>query len=359
MSETTTTKAVIGLDLGDKHINFAEITGDGEVVEGRVPTSRAALRRWFGQRSPCRFALEVGSQSRWVAEELNAQGHEVLVLDPRRLKLITGTLYKNDRRDATRLATAARQWAELLPIVPPRKLAEQYALTLVRARAAAVESRTKVINTIRGLLKPYGERISKEGRSPAFVAMARAELPGELLSLIEPLLRALDQLNAVVADYDKQVDQKSAEQFPEVEHLRTIYGVGPVTSLYFVALVGDPHRFSDSRSIGPYFGLVRRQDDSGDRVSELGITKAGDPLMRALLTNCAAHILGPFGKDSDLRRWGLAKLGGNSRRERNRTRVALARKLAVLMLSMWKSGEGYEPFHHSQASGAEVEIARA
>jgi transposase len=249
-----------------------------------------------------------------------------------------------------RLAQLGRLAPKMLSTVPIRDDDRQQALTLVRARAAAVKTRTQIINTIRGLLKPYGVRISKAGRSPAFVKEARAVVPQELMVAVEPLLASLQQLNAAVADYDRTVEAALPELAPDALHLLQIDGVGPLTVLYFVALVGDPTRFPKSRSIGSYFGLCRRRDDSGDHVSELKITKAGDPYMRALLANCASHIIGPFGKPSDLRRWGTRLAGTSSRRAKNRAKIAVARKLSVLMLTLWKTGASYDPHHNSLQS---------
>ena len=120
-------------------------------------------------------------------------------------------------------------------------------------------------------------------------------------------------------------------------------GVGPLTALAFLLVIEDPDRFPKSREVGPYLGLVPRQSQSGEREPQLPITKAGDPLLRRLLVQSAQYILGPFGPDSELRRWGLRLAGSGSSRSKKRAVVAVARKLAVLLHRLWVTGEVYTP----------------
>jgi len=207
-----------------------------------------------------------------------------------------------------------------------------------------VTGRTRVINSIRGMLKPYGYRIPKSATS-TFVSCLSERVDTEILQLVQPLAALLETFDAQVAHYDKQATQLLPKLAPEAVHMSEIPGVGPITSLYFAALIGNPARFAKARDVGSYLGLCRRRDDSGDHKSELRITKAGDRYMRALLVNCATQIIGPFGKDCDLRTWGLKKMGGGTRVEKRKAKVALARKLAVIMLTLWKSGQTYERFH--------------
>jgi transposase len=129
--------------------------------------------------------------------------------------------------------------------------------------------------------------------------------------------------------------------------LMQIPGVGPITSLAFVLTVGDPWRFSHNRDVGAYLGLTPRRSQTGQSDPQLPITKAGNRYLRTLLVQCSHYILGPFGPDSDLRRTGerIASRGGKNAKKR--ARVAVARRLAVMMLSMWKTGEVYEPLRNS------------
>lgn len=338
----------VGLDIGEKFIQFCELSAEGEVVEdGRFKCTADKVRERFERMEERRVVLEVGSHSRWIAEVLMELGHTVLLLDPRRLKLIAGTLYKDDKIDAELLAGLGWRVPEMLKTVRLREVKDQKALTLVRSRAALVESRTKLVNTVRGVLKPYGIRLPKEGRSSTFVRFARESLPAEMLVLIAPMLTTIELLNTGIKQYDVDAERLLPQLAPEAVHLTRITGVGALTALYFAALVGDPHRFGNTRNIGAYLGLCRKRSDSGDYTSQLRITKAGDSYMRALLANCASYILGPFGQDCDLRRWGLARIGAGkkSRAEKKKAKVAVSRKLAVLMLTLWKTGTAYDPLY--------------
>lgn len=337
-------KRTVGIDVSERTVQICEIDLDGQITEIKMSNTRDRLREYFEGQDELRIVLEVGSHSRWITELLRDLKHQVLVADPRRLKLISATLYKDDRLDAETLAMLGRESAHLLKTVEPRKLPEQQALTLGRLRRSVVKARTLTVNAIRGVMKPYGIRIRGEGRRATFAQSARENLTPELAVIVEPMLQVLETLNAQVAEYDKQAEKLLPVVAPKAAHLTEIPGVGALTALYFAAVVGDPKRFSNSRDIGAYLGLCPKRDDSGERKSALRITKAGDSYMRALLANCATHILGPFGKDSDLRRWGLKKQGAGSKAEKRKAKVALARKLAVTMLAIWKAGQPYKRF---------------
>lgn len=345
-----------GVDIGDKKVQICEIDLDGVIVEARIPNTADKLKEYF-DRPKRRVVIEMGSHTRWVAELLQKLGHDVLIVDPRHVPLISKTLYKSDRVDAEMLAHLGYENAHRLKTVPVRPIEHQKALTMVRARASAVAGRTRIVNTIRGLLKPYGLRAPKDGSTNRFLheLWATLEEHDDLLNHIVGLMIILKAMNAEIKRYDDAAEQLLPAVAPDALHLTEIPGVGALTALYFAAIVGDPSRFSDARDLGAYLGLCRRREDSGDYTSEMRITKAGDPYMRSLLTNCASHILGPFGVDSDIRRWGLTKVGARTRAEKKKAKVAVARKLAVVMLTLWKSGRPYDRFHNSKKN--EVKLA--
>jgi transposase len=129
-----------------------------------------------------------------------------------------------------------------------------------------------------------------------------------------------------------------------------VTGVGPLISTAYVLTLEEAQRFSKSRHVGGYLGLTPAQKDCGDSHPQLRITKAGDCYLRKLLVQGAQYILGAHGPDSDLRRWGQKLAGGGSDRQKRRAVVAVARKLAVLLHRLWKTGETYEPLRHSEPS---------
>lgn len=174
------------------------------------------------------------------------------------------------------------------------------------------------------------------------------ELPEALKPALDTVIETIAALTRDIRGYDKRIETLAAKQYPETEILRQVSGVGPVTALSFVLTVEDPRRFRSSRSLGAYVGLQPRRSQSGNEDPELRITKAGDDDLRRLLVGSAHYILGPFGPDTDLRRWGLALAARGRKNAKKRAIVAVARKLAVLMHRLWMTAEVYEPLRNSQ-----------
>ena len=176
-------------------------------------------------------------------------------------------------------------------------------------------------------------------------------MPEALLPALGPILEQIGSLTERIRDYDRKLETICQEHYPETELLRQVEGVGALTALTFVLTLEDPHRFEKSRSVGAYLGLVPSTDRSGERDPQKRISKEGDEMLRKLLVGSAHYVLGPFGSDSDLRRHGekIASRGGKNAKKR--AAVAVARKLAVLLHSLWVSGETYEPLRNTQRSG--------
>jgi transposase len=321
----------------------------GQVVaEGKVRTNRAGLEKQFGHPA-CRIAIEAGCHSPWVSRLLAEMGHEVIVANPRQVALIARNQRKTDRLDALRLARLARSDPQLLNPIAHRSEQAQADLELLRAREQLVQARTALINHVRAAVKSVGERLPACS-APSFHQKVDAPLPPGLRAALEPMVAIIAQLTQEIRGMDKQVLSLIRERYPAARGLMAqINGVGPLSALAFILTIEDVTRFARSRDVGAYLGLTRRQRDSGESSPQLHISKAGDHLLRRLLVQCAHYILGPFGADCDLRRWGLALAG---RAGKKRAITAIARKLAVLMHSLWSTGEVYEPLRRSQASAA-------
>jgi len=335
-------RLTIGLDLGDRSSRYCILDEQGEVLsEGSVATTKKGLAQAFGSKQRSRMALEVGTHSPWVSRYLADLGHEVIVANARRVRLITDSSRKNDRLDAKTLARLARIDPELLSPIRHRSEQAQADLMLIRARAALVEARTMLVNSARGLTKSYGERLPSCG-----TGQVREELAGQLSAPLQkalgPLLAEVESLSERIREYDHQIEQTGKERYPEVELLKQVHGVGTLTALTYVLTVEDPHRFQRSRDAGAYFGLRPRQRESGNSRPQLRISKEGDAYVRKLLVQCAHHILGPFGQDSDLRRWGLELAVRGGKNAKKRALVAVARKLAVILHKLWVTGEVYD-----------------
>jgi transposase len=189
--------------------------------------------------------------------------------------------------------------------------------------------------------------LDADGSVTCFHERAAEFVPAELRAALSPLLTTLAGLSATIKEYEKQIEKLSRERYPETKLLRQVCGVGPVTALCFVLTLEDPKRIQSSRMVGAFLGLRPRQNQSGQRDPELRITKAGDRDLRRLLVQSAQYILGPFGTDSDLRRWGLALAARGGKNAKKRAVVALARKLAVLLHRLLVTGEVYEPLRNT------------
>lgn len=338
----------IGMDVGDEYSHLCLLDEAGEVEEeSRIRTSPEAMKRAFHKRASCRIAIEAGTHSGWIQRVLSRSGHEVIVANPRKLRLIYENPTKDDRIDARYLARVARLDPKLLAPVTHRSQDAQKDLAILRAREALVEARTKLVNHVRGSVKAMGGRIPAISTG-AFARKAGEHLPEELKPALLPLLQAIGTLTQRIEAQDRLIEKIAEERYPQSEVLRTVPGVGPLTSMAYVLTLQDPKRFPRSRTVGAYVGLTPRRAQSGQEDPQLRITKAGDGYLRKLLVGSAHYILGPFGPDSDLRRWGLklAERGGKTLKKR--AIVAVARKLSVLLHRLWVTQKPYEPMRHSK-----------
>jgi transposase len=337
-----------GLDLGDKYSYLCLIDQKGGEVmeEGRLRTTPEAFRRRFASEGPMRIAIETGTHSPWASRVLEECGHEVLVANARKLRLIYANKRKTDEVDAENLARLARVDPKLLYPLKHRGEDSQAHLALIRSRQALVGCRTQLVNHVRGAVKSFGARLPKcPARS--FHKRAAEHIPEALRPALEPILEQIGSLTERIRQYDLKLETVCEEHYPETQLLRQVEGIGPLTALTFVLTVEDPYRFEKSRSVGAYLGLVPATDRSGDSDPQKRISKEGDEMLRKLLVGSAHYILGPFGSDSDLRRHGekIASRGGKN--SKKRAAVAVARKLAVLLHRLWISGEVYDPLYNT------------
>lgn len=347
----------IGIDLGDKKSNYCIMDNKAAIrAEGVMATSAEEFKACFSAIPRSRIALEVGTHSPWISALLEDLGHEVYVANPRKMESIKKSKRKNDKEDARKLARLVRSDPELLYPIRHRGIAVREDLILLRARDAAVSSRTKLINCVRGLVKSIGSRVPKCS-TESFCEQARKALPESIRESLCPLVEQIGILTAVIKKYDKEVARKAAEKYPETVLLQQVNGVGPITSLAFVLTLENPERFAKSRDVGPYLGLVPKQDDSGEISKQLRITKTGDETLRRLLVSSSQYILGRFGEDCDLRRFGLklAERGGKNAKKRAVT--AVARKLGVLLHRLWTTAEEYEPLRNAKLQNAALPAA--
>ena len=350
-------KTTAGLDLGDKYSYLCLIdTESGEVLEeGRLRTTPEAFERRFASEQPLRVAIEAGTHSPWASRVLEGCGHEVLVANARKLRLIYSNKRKTDQVDAENLARLGRLEPKLLYPLRHRGEESQAHMALIRSRDALLSSRTQLVNHVRGAVKSFGARLPKCPARSSFHKRAKEHIPEALRPALGPVLEQIGSLTERIRDYDRKLEAISKESYPETELLRQVEGVGPLTALSFVLTLEDPYRFERSRSVGAYLGLVPARDRSGEKdPQKKRISKEGEEMLRRLLVSGAHYILGPFGSDSDLRRHGQKIAARGGKNAKKRAVVAVARKLSVLLHSLWISGEVYEPLRNAHRCGSQA-----
>jgi transposase len=343
---TSVPDLTIGLDLGDRTTQVCVLDSEGGIVgETVLPTDRDSLEVLFNQVAGvrARVVCEVGSQSRWVQKFARECGiDDSIATNPRKLRLISDSLKKSDRSDAYVLARAGQSMPELLS--PIEHVSDEiYAdRALLESRDQLVQMRTRLVTRIRALVKTSSKKL--ERCSPeSFHHKAPEHIPEHLRPACKPLFSMLEALEPQIRQIEKELRKLIRQKYPIAAKLQEIAGVGCIVALSFVLTVGDPSRFGDARAIGAYFGLTPRKQQSGNSNPQLGITKAGNRGMRCRLV-LAAHCLLARGEDCALKRWALKLCERGGRNAKKRAIIALARKLAVIMLAIWRNDSAYDPW---------------
>jgi transposase len=333
----------IGIDLGDVWSHYCTLNQQGEVIDrGRFRTTPKAIEKWFAPVPHARVAMEAGVHSIWISEQLEQLGHEVIVANVRELRAISHSDRKSDDVDAEKLARYARLDPEILRPISHRTVEQQQALTLIRARELLVRLRTAAVNAVRGLTKACGHRMPASS-TKCFAQRGQAAMPPGLKLALDPILSQIAEMTLKIKQYDRDIQRLTQTEYAETQAMMTIHGVGHITALTFVLTLGDKSRFRSSRDVGCYLGLRPK------RSQQLGITKAGNAYLRSLLIECANHILRPHGRDSALRQWGLHLAARGGKQAKNKSVVAVARKLAVLLHHLWTTQQPYIPFYQQAA----------
>ena len=291
--------------------------------------------------------MEAGTHSPWVSREVEALRHEVVVANPAEIYGNRRRKKRNDKSDAEFLARQGRADVSLLHPIRHRGAEAQAHLAILRARDQLVRTRTRLVCHIRGAVKSQGSRISRCSVE-AFHRRAAREIPEDIRLAMTPLLEVIEDLTKRIRAFDREIERMAIETYPEAARLRAPKGVGALTVLGFMLIVEDPERFAKSRDVGAFFGLVPRLDASSGSDPQLRITKAGDELGRRLLVGAAQYIMGPFGPECDLRRYGEAIASRGGKNAKKRAVVAVARKLAVMLHHLWLTGKSYDPNYRTK-----------
>ena len=231
----------------------------------------------------------------------------------------------------------------------------QQDLNLLHARSTLVRARTMLVNALRGLTKSAGGRLPT-CTPQGFAAHAEASIPLALAEAARPLLNQIVALNTSIREIDRSIEQWS-HRYAEIKLLRTVPGVGPLIAAAYVLTLDRPDAIQYSRQAGAFLGLRPRQSQSGDRDPQHRISKTGNVYLRSLLVQAAHYVLGRFGPDSELRRWGLKLASSGGQRGKKRAIVAVARKLAVILHRIWQTGDGWQAFPPSTKKPTDLRLA--
>jgi transposase len=341
----------IGLDVGDDRSYACVLDPEGvrrEVFSFR--TDREELTRRF-DRQTARVVLEAGPHSRWISKRLSEMGHEVMVVDPRKLGLVAKSHCKTDRRDAEILALlgSARGARGLLGKVEHRSEEAHCDLAVLVTRDHFVRQRTMNVNRVRGVLKSFGIRVPRMSTKCFHEKAAQYVLPSLLPALL-PILEEILSLQIKIKRLDDEI-KRIAARYPQVERLRAICGVGPIIALAFLLSLGEPKRFKRSRDVGPFFGLTPRIFQTGRTDLQLPIARTGNPFVRRHMIQAAQCVLREKSPDCDLKRYGKKIEGRGGKYPKKRAVVAVARKLVVLMHQLLVDSTPYDPWYALKRAG--------
>lgn len=337
----------IGLDVSLKETAISIRRGGRRVWRGKCPSDPMLVAEAIGRHAPRaeRVVFETGPLSVWFYHALTAQGVPAICIDARHAKAaLDMAANKTDANDADGLAHLAE--VGFYREVRVKTYDNMLTRTLIAARTRLVRISTELSNQIRGLMKTFGLVIpaASGGR---FIEHINRLLVGQeaLARIILPLLDAWRSIRVRAAELGRQV-LASARRRQQCQLLMSIPGVGAITATSFIAAIEDPAHFKTSRSVGAWLGLTTRRYQSGEVDYDGHISRRGDPHLRGLLYEAAVVILTRSRADSNLRTWGLnlrEKVGFK------RAAIAVARKLAVIMHSMLKSGELFNGQHTAMA----------
>lgn len=327
----------LAIDLGGRESQICVRRQDGQIVDERRCRT-AALGEYLSRRPPSRVVMETCSEAFRVADAALTVGHQVRVVPATLVRAlgVGARRLKTDRRDAQILSEVSCR-IDLPSVHVPSHQARQRK-TLCGMRDALVGARTKVLNTVRGWLRAEG-RHPRGGAVTTFAARVRAlYAEGTLPTYVERQLRTIDSLTTEITAADQELEA-TATSDPIARRLMTVPGIGPSTSIRFVAALDEISRFRGAHAVESYLGLVPGEHSSAERQRRTSITKAGPSALRWCLVQAAWAARRSRRKDP-MHRW------ADEIEKRRGARVAvlaLARKLAGILYAIWRNGTVYEP----------------
>ena len=327
------------IDLHLRQSQIRIVREDGSVVlDRRIGTTRESLPAVFQGRTRMRVIVESGTESEWVAQTVEACGHEVIVVDPN-YTLMYGTRQrrvKTDRRDVAALAEANRHG--IYRAAHRVSAAQRHQRRVLRVREQLIRVRTQAINLLRAQLRQEGYRLPSGSADRAAARYRALAIPGALAQALAPVMALLEHLGPAMGAANSDATAAARED-PNVRRLTTAPGVGTIIGLTYRATVDDIGRFREAASVSAYFGLVPCEASSADQQRRGRITKRGPTTARSLLIQAAWGVWRQRARDP-LQLWArrLAE-----RRGRRIAVVALARRLCRILSAMWRDGTDYQP----------------
>ena len=327
------------IDLHARKTLIRIVAEDGAVVLDRtITTTREGVTQVFGGRARMRVLLETGTESEWVAQTIEAEGHEVVVADPN-YALMYGVqvrAVKTDRRDVAALAEACR--LGIYRAAHRVSARQRHVRRQLRVREQLIRMRTQAINLMRAQLRQEGYRLPAGASESAVARCRRVSMTAAMDETLRPVLALLEALAPLIKTCDQAAATQAAGD-PVVRQLMTAPGVGPIVGLTYRAVVDDVTRFRDASSSTAFLGLVPKETSSGARRRKGGITKRGPTTLRVLLIQAAWTIWRQRQGRAALHAW-VERLA--ARRGRRIAVVALARRLARILYAMWRDGADYQ-----------------
>ena len=336
----------------DLHLRRSQIRlideQESVVLDRRIDTTREAFTHMFGRRARMRILLESSTESEWVAQHLEALGHEVIVADPNYAPMYgsRSRKVKTDKRDVAGLAMACRRG-----IYRAAHRASAAARTLrqtMGVRRQLVQVRSGLISLLRAVLRQEGLRLPSGSAERVLQRLDQLTVPPAVATALAPLREVLAQLTTTLTTTDETVETRATHD-REAQCLMTAPGVGPVLALTFEAVMDTPARFGgDAARASAFVGLVPSEDSSAERQHKGHITKTGPSDLRALLVQASWAIWrGRSVAGADLRTWAQTLA---ARRGRRIAIVALARRLTRVLYAMWRDQTAFTPRQRSTRS---------
>lgn len=334
-------KQYVGLDVSQKETAVCVVDGNGKVLfEGKAPSDPGALARIIRKRAPDaeRIGFETGAMASWLWHELKRIGLPVVCVDARHAHAVLSVrMNKSEPNDA-------RGLAELIRVGGYREVRvksdeSQATRSLLIARARLVSIRRDIENQVRSLLKEVGLLFPRAIRGPFRAQVIQLLDEGHALRpIVDGLLAVHEQVEKQQAFLDKRV-RAAAKACETTRRLMSVPGVGVVTALTFRHTIDDPKRFQSAQTVGAYLGLTPRRKQSGEQDYNGGISKWGDRLLRTYLFEAASVLLHRTQRWSALKAWGIRLM---KRVGAKKAKVAVARKIAVILHCIWTDGTSFE-----------------